>query len=143
MRSRIIVLSFLASLSWSQSIAGITNVVIIVSENRSFDHMFGTFPGAEGTLIGHMKNGVAVALAHSTDLPLANYGHTGTDAHADIDGGKMDGFAPFSSTVNDVNQAYVQLWQSDIPQLWALAQSGGVADHHFTPIAGPTFTKQT
>jgi phospholipase C len=102
MRSRIIILSFLASLSWSQSIAGVTNVVITV----------------------------------------ANCGHTWTDAHADIDGGKMDGFAPFSSTVNDVNQACVQLWQSDIPQLWARAQSGVVADHHFEPIAGPSFTKQ-
>jgi hypothetical protein len=44
--------------------------------------------------------------------------------------------------VNGVNQAYVQLWQSD-PQFWALAQSGVVADHHFAPIAGPSFTKQT
>ena len=142
MRSRIVILSFLASLSWSQSMAGVRNVVMIVSENRSFDQMFGTSPGAEGTLIGHMKNGVAVALAHSTDPPLANCGHTWTDAHADVDGAKMDGFAPFCATRNDVNQAYVQLWQSD-PQLWALAQSGVVADHHFAPIAGPSFTKQT
>jgi phospholipase C len=120
MRSRIIILSFLASRSWSQSIAGVTNVVM-VSENRSFDHMFGTF---------------------LADPPLANCGRTWTDAHADIDGAKMDGFAPFCATLNDVNQAYVQLWQSD-PQFWALAQSGVVADHHFAPIAGPSFTKQT
>jgi phospholipase C len=128
------------SVSMLAQIPGVQHVVIIVPENRSFDHVFGTYPGAEGALMGHMKNGVAVNLAHSTDPPLANCGHTWSDAHHDIDAGKMDGFAAFCPTINGVNQAYVQLWQSDIPQLWSLAQSGVVLDHMFAPIAGPSFT---
>lgn len=120
-------------------IAGVQHVVIIVSENRSFDHMFGTYPGADGVTVGQTKTG-PLALAHSTDPPLVNCPHNWGQAHTDIDGGKMDGFAANCSVVGGINQAYVQLWQSDIPQLWALAQSGVVADHHFAPIVGPSFT---
>lgn len=140
MNKSIVVLLFAVSFAWSQVIPGVQHVVVIVPENRSFDHLLGTFPGAEGTLVGHMKNGVTVALAHSTDPPLANCNHTWGAAHSDIDHGLMDGFAANCKVVNGVNQAYVQLWQSDIPQLWALAQSGVVMDHLFAPIAGPSFT---
>jgi phospholipase C len=135
-----VVLLFAVVYARAQVVPGVQHVVIIVSENRSFDHLFGTYPGAEGTAIGYTKNGVQIPLAHSTDPPLRNCAHTWGQAHLDIDKGKMDGFYSGCAVVNGINQAYVQLWQSDIPQLWALAQSGVVADHHFAPIAGPSFT---
>jgi phospholipase C len=121
-----------------QVIPGVQHVVIIVSENRSFDHMFGTFAGAEGVTIGQTKTG-PLALAHSTDPPLANCSHTWTQSHADIDAGKMDGFLSGCKTINGINQAYVQLWQSDIPQLWALAQQNVLADHFFPCLSGPSY----
>lgn len=130
----------LCALSQAQ-VEGLQHIVIIVSENRSFDHMFGTFPEADGAVVGYGKNGVAIPLAHSTDPPLANCNHTWVAAHMDIDGGKMDGFASSCAVVHGINQAYVQLWQSDIPQLWGLAESGVLADHFFAAIAGPSFTQ--
>jgi phospholipase C len=80
----------------------IEHVIIIVQENRSFDHYFGTFPGADGIpmradgtpkpcvpdpVLGH-----CVHLYHST----SQYGQGGPHDHPasimDVNGGKMDGF---------------------------------------------------
>src|SRR5579863_4171668 len=44
-----------ASAQTSSGIHKIKHVVIIMQENRSFDHYFGTFPGADGI---PMRNGV-------------------------------------------------------------------------------------
>lgn len=122
-----------------QVIPGIQHIVIIVSENRSFDHMFGTYPGADGVTIGHMRNGVTVPLAHSTDPPLVSCTHSWGADHSDVDGGLMDGFAGNCGTINGINQAYVQLWQSDIPQLWGLAQQYVLSDHFFPCLGGPSY----
>lgn len=124
----------------AQTIPGIHHFVIIIPENRSFTHMFGTMPGVDGPKVGKMKNGRTVVLAHSTDPPLANCGHNWANTHSDIDGGLMDGFAAHCPVINGINQAYVQLWQSDMPDLWALAQSGVVLDHMFASVAGPSFS---
>ncbi len=35
----------------------ISHVVIVIQENRSFDDLFATFPGADGTTMGRAKNG--------------------------------------------------------------------------------------
>src|ERR1700729_2716634 len=34
-----------------------THVVILVQENRTFDNLFATFPGADGTTVGKTHNG--------------------------------------------------------------------------------------
>ena len=47
-----LLLVFVAFLS---SIPQLQHIIIIMQENRSFDHYFGTFPGADGI---PMKNGV-------------------------------------------------------------------------------------
>jgi phospholipase C len=90
--------------SRSTSEAGIhkiKHIVIIMQENRSFDSYFGTFPGADGI---PMKNGVpTVCVPNPTtqtcDKPYldntdknAGGPHGQTNATADINGGKMDGF---------------------------------------------------
>jgi phospholipase C len=79
----------------------IQHVVVIMQENRSFDQYFGTFPGADGlpvqngqftTCVPDPATSTCVKPYHdSSDL---NYGgpHGQTNATADINGGKMDGF---------------------------------------------------
>ena len=79
----------------------IKHVIVIMQENRSFDHYFGTFPGADGI---PMQNGApSVCLANPTGQPCArpfvehgdrNGGaaHSSRAAAKAIDGGKMDGF---------------------------------------------------
>jgi phospholipase C len=77
-------------------------VIIIVQENRSFDHYFGTFPGADGIpmlpdgtpkpcvpdpVLGH-----CVRPYHSRNQYAQGGPHDYPAATADVDGGKMDGF---------------------------------------------------
>jgi phospholipase C len=79
----------------------IRHVIIIMQENRAFDHYFGTYPGADGI---PMENGVPTVCNPNPftgqcvrpyhDANDTNLGgpHTATDSVANIDGGKMDGF---------------------------------------------------
>jgi len=62
----------------------IRHVVFIVKENRSFDHMFGRFPGANGATHGKISTGQILPLAHAPDAAL-NYGHGWVAAHNAMD----------------------------------------------------------
>ena len=89
--------------------AGIENIdhfVFIVQENRSFDHYFGTFPGANG--IPRFPNGrfkpcaarsegaVPQALSRPNQFDQGGpHGEQGS--RISIDGGKMDGFVTFAA----------------------------------------------
>jgi len=80
----------------SDGIHNIRHVVVIMQENRSFDHYFGTYPGANGipggVCVPDPLHGGCVAPFHdSSDL---NYGgpHGATNSAADVNGGRMDGF---------------------------------------------------
>jgi phospholipase C len=79
----------------------IKHVIMIVQENRSFDHYFGTYPGANGI---PRRNGVPTVCApdpatnkcvkpyHDSLDRNAGGPHGERDARLDIDGGQMDGF---------------------------------------------------
>jgi phospholipase C len=137
----------------------IKHIVIIMQENRSFDHYFGTFPGADGI---PMKNGVPTVCINdpSTNICVKPYhdpndinygaGHGSPYAVADIDGGKMDGFlkalkmsrkgcksADAPGCVDGKNGPDVMGWHDarEIPNYWAYAQNFVLQDHLFEPVA--------
>jgi phospholipase C len=79
----------------------IRHVIVIMQENRSFDHYFGTYPGADG--LPRQKGTFAVCVPDTYlhrcikpyhDHRRRNIGgtHQHAGAIADIDGGRMDGF---------------------------------------------------
>src|SRR5712691_11370050 len=80
----------------------IKHVIVIMQENRSFDHYFGTYPGADGfprTANGEFAvcvpdpvKGVCQKPYHDTNDLNAGGPHGQASATADINGGKMDGF---------------------------------------------------
>jgi phospholipase C len=132
----------------------IQHVVIIMQENRSFDHYFGTFPGAEGI---PMANGVpTVCVPDPSDGSCVQPYHDSNDVnqggphHAaaalgDVDGGKMDGFiTQYLAARNCVDptdpgcavagrQRDVMGYhdQREIPNYWAYARSFVLLDHLF------------
>ncbi len=123
----------LVALSSAAQTMPIQHVVIIIKENRSFDHMFGTFPGANGATSG-MAGSKKIQLRHAklvqNDLP-----HRWVASLQDIDHGKMDGFylsAPHYAS-------YVQFQQSDIPNYWKYAQTFALADNFFSSMYGGSF----
>ncbi len=74
----------------------IDHFVFIVEENKSFDHYFGTYPGANGIPKGVAEedpiSGNMVAPYHDTSVIDFDAPHDRSNALADIDGGAMDGF---------------------------------------------------
>ena len=135
----------------------IRHVVVIMQENRSFDHYFGTFPGAEGI---SMQNGVPTACVPDPkrggcvrpfhDPADVNHGgpHAAASHVADVDSGKMDGFIkvaegagscanqfdPFCTTP-DTTDVMGYHDQREIPNYWSYAQAFVLQDHMFEPNA--------
>jgi len=74
----------------------IEHFVFIMQENRSFDHYFGTYPGADAIPSGvgllDPTDNTTVTPFHNTNFIDFDAPHDWSNAHADIDGGKMDGF---------------------------------------------------
>jgi len=133
----------------------IQHVVIIMQENRSFDHYFGTFPSADGipvrdgvptVCVVDPRSGRCVQPFHDSADRNAGGPHGQMDASADIDGGKMDGFIrqvlgrkkhcqdpedPACAAEGDVLD--VMGWHDDreIPNYWSYAQGFVLQDHLF------------
>lgn len=132
-------LFFVASIASSaQSHSPIQHVIFIVQENHSFCNYFGTFPG-ENCTQGQISTGAWVPLTHAPDQPF-NCGHTWSALHTAMHNGKMDRFDKICPTYDGPPlQAYVQYYQSDIPNYWSYAQTYGLADRFFSSLAGPSF----
>jgi phospholipase C len=116
----------------------IKHVVFIIKENRSFDNMFGTFPGADGASSADDK-GRRRPMVHGPmydqrlphDLP-----HDYIAALKAWDHGKMDGFT--QSEASD-KYAYTQLTKDQLPNYWHWAERFVLGDHFFASVNGPSF----
>ncbi len=137
----------------------IKHIVIIMQENRSFDHYFGTFPGADGI---PMQNGVPTVCVndpathqcvkpyHDPNDVNTGAAHTAKAAVDAIDGGAMDGFLNVlrhsrrnctvpndPSCAASVGKPDVMGWHDarEIPNYWAYARTFVLQDHMFEPNA--------
>jgi len=110
----------------------IDHVVFIVKENRTFDHLFGRFPGADGATTGLTCFGEEVPLTLATDSsPGAT--HSFDAGISAINGGKMNCFRR--------GLAYVQYRHNQIPNYWAYAERFVLADRFFSSSYGPTWVE--
>jgi phospholipase C len=139
----------------------IKHVVVIMQENRSFDTYFGTFPGADGFPMRYGQPSVCVPNPNGPcirpfhDAKDRNFGgsHQAVDAHADINGGKMNGFVVVASRSiakhcahNDVSAYCVAGGKGqdvmgyhdarEIPNYWTWAKDFVLQDHMFEPNYG-------
>jgi phospholipase C len=131
----------------------IQHIIVIQQENRSFDSYFGTYPGADGipsTACVPDPRTSACVRPYPDHADVNGGGpHGQTNATADINGGKMDGFvgqalagkkgctdptnpACTNSATPDVMGYHTQ---SDIPNYWTYAQDFALQDHMFEPNA--------
>jgi phospholipase C len=119
----------------------IQHVIFIMKENRSFDHYFGKFPGADGVTVGKISTGESVSLWRAPDIMFHDEDHMWQGAHIAYDGGKMDMFdINNNSNVNGDFEAYTQMTQADIPNYWAYAQKFVLSDHTFQSTFSPSFS---
>jgi phospholipase C len=108
--------------------AKIKHIVFVIKENRTFDTLFGRFPGADGTTQGTTCDGSTIPLRHAADS-VGDEGHSFFDGITAVNGGRMDCFEP---------GGYVQYLRADIPNYWAYAQRYALADEFFSSLYGPT-----
>jgi len=118
----------------------IQHVVFIMKENRSFDHYFGQFPGADGATAGMISTGQTIPLWRAPDVMFHDEDHSWWGAHVAYDGGKMDHFDITSaSNVNLDFQDYTQMTEADIPNYWTYARNFVLADHTFQSTNASSF----
>ena len=116
--------------------APISKVVIVLQENHTLDNYFGTYPGVDGT------SGKVICLPNArgssrctrpypspTRTP-ADMSHTWATAHADFDGGAMDGFVYSEGGGGTM----AQFDRSDIPHYWTAADRYSLCDRYFTSV---------
>ncbi len=120
-----------------QTTSPIKHVVFIVKENRSFDFMFGRFPGADGATTG-MRGGTTVPLTRGSYVISSDVPHAYSDAVIDWDNGKMDGFG-HKLAGYDSDAAYTQMYPDQIPNYWKWAQDFVLGDDFFASVLGSSF----
>ncbi|MFF3558669.1 phospholipase C [Streptomyces sp. NPDC002574] len=144
------------------TLSQIKHVVYVMMENRSFDHYFGTYPGARGfgdpTAIT-LPNGNSVFQQpdpanpdgylepfHMSTLTtgaaaIPSLSHDWRDQHASWNQGAMDGWlTTHIASDGAVNGSYTMGYftREDIPFHWALAESFTLLDNYHCSILGPT-----
>ena len=121
--------------------SGIDHVVVVMMENRSFDHLLGWLPHADGKQAGlsYVDN---AGVAHPT-FPLApdfqgcahpDPSHSYDGARVEWNNGRCDGWLR-------VNDAYSIGYyrRQDLPFLGKLAPAFTTCDRFFASFLGPTF----
>ena len=130
----------------------ISHVIVVVQENRSFDNLFATFPGARGATRGKekvKKHGQYVdKWLTLKPQPLAiNYdlSHCRASYLNDWDNGKMDGFN--TTALNacgagppDGARPYHYVTPSEIAPYWDIASEWVLADEMFQTQGSGSFT---
>ncbi|HEY5426438.1 MAG TPA: alkaline phosphatase family protein [Candidatus Tumulicola sp.] len=128
--------------------AKIAHVVIIIQENRSFDNLFATFPGADGATTGKTHDGKIVKLVKSNLASMdLNHMHSGFLTECDMQGGacKMDGFDQIGFGASGQNgpaglYPYRYVDPAQIAPYWTMAKQYALADHLFQTQGSGSFT---
>jgi phospholipase C len=144
-----------------QARSHLEHLIFIVQENRSFDHYFGTFPGAEGIPMSDGRPSVCVPDPildacvrpyHTSSQLQAGGPHAQRHSRVDVNGGAMDGFirsvvdSPIycadhradpkcAGYLGPQGQPDVMSYMTkrEIPNYWAYAKEFVLQDHMFAP----------
>ncbi len=143
-----------SDLSDSELLAPIEHIVVLMMENRSFDHYFGSLSLEEGRmdvdgLIGGEFNlgpgGERVEAFPTSNSFVSPPPHTWDAMHGMWNNGKNDGFCLEHHKVNgETNpQAFREVMQymrrKDIPVHYALADNYALCDKYHCSLLGPTW----
>jgi phospholipase C len=112
----------------------IKHVVFLIKENRTYDHMFGRFPGGNGVTVG-MHHGTPRPLIRGIDRLPGDLPHCYTCAIAAWNDGAMDDFEQGLHG----EWAYSQLRRDQLPNYWRWAREYVLFDRFFASAHGPSF----
>jgi len=133
----------LSRISGSGASGSIKHVVLIIQENRSFDDLFATFPGADGATTGRWKN-KTITLRKVDLVALCDFKHGRGNFLLDYDNGKMDGFGSEQTRGECPPKAgklpYQYVNPKQIASYWDIAKQYVLADHMFQTQGSGSFT---
>jgi len=121
----------------------INHLIIVVMQNASFDHLFGTYSGANGldqTAASYTQkdaSGNTVQPQLLTNLSPADLQHTQTSYQFAYDGGKMDKYAAGNGAISMDYYDNTSIGtagdgrQFGVNTLWGYAQQYALADNFF------------
>jgi phospholipase C len=126
----------------------IKNIVVIMQENRSFDHYFGRMTqfghAVDGIPAGYTNptgTGATAAPAHapttciSPDVP-----HSWSAIHSEWDNGKMDGFYKNAASNGGPGERALYWYdQHDLPFYYWVYSTFAMSDRFFCAVLGPTW----
>ena len=115
----------------------IKHIVFLIKENRTFDTLFGRFPGADGATSGKTCHGGGRVPLRQAKDSTHDVPHQFINGVIVIDGGRMDCFNQFIHQKPSL-AGYVQYSRSQIPNYWAYARHFELADRFFTSVYAPT-----
>jgi phospholipase C len=113
----------------------IDHIVFVIKENRTFDHIFGRFPGADGATVGERCNGPPVALRRARNW-VPGPDHSFTGGLLAVNGGRMNCFDRLGGGAH--LESYVQYHPDQVANYFALAKHYVLADRFFSSAYGPT-----
>jgi phospholipase C len=138
----------------------IDNIVVVMMENRSFDHYFQDLPNegqpnaevapANTTVPGIDGTPVPFVHATSSQFCFGDTNHEWLGTHQEVDNGKMDGFATVNDGTHEMPmigppgflsgaRAMTYYTGADLPLMYWAAQNYAIADHYFASLPGPTW----
>ena len=120
----------------------IEHIILVMMENRSFDHLLGWLPGANGRQAGLVYTDTAgephptMQLTTFVGCAHPDPDHSYAGGRSEYDGGKMDGW--LRTTTNDAFSIgyYVE---DQLPFFSALARNFTTLDNYFASILASTF----
>jgi phospholipase C len=122
--------------------SGIDHIVVVMMENRSFDHFFGWLPGSDGKQAGLSyldRQGKRQFTHHLTEFSSCEFSdpdHSYHGGRTELNGGKCDGWLRAGD--NDIFCiGYYQ--KPDLPFLGNAATSWTVCDRYFAAVMAPTY----
>jgi phospholipase C len=134
------------------------HVLVMMMENRSFDHYFQKLPEAGQPDVDVAppdfsnpdKDGKPVKIFHDDSYCFVDTNHEWSGSHQEYDGGKMDGFWAANDQHHDLpahgtldmlsgKRAMGYYDQTDLPFYYWLANEYAIADHYHASLLGPTF----
>jgi phospholipase C len=125
--------------------AVIKNVVVVIMQNRSFDHLFGTFPGANGIQPGvpgftqKTSTGAIVTPQLLTSVSTPDLPHARSDFLRVWDNGLMDKYALFNGVTS---MGHYDNTTPGMSTLWNWAQQFALADNFFPSVMGDAPSNQ-
>jgi len=142
----------------------ITNVIVLMMENHSFDNYFGHVNEAQGRSdveeapadAGNpMTDGGTAPYTHAPHLCTLDTNHEWDGTHLEWADGGMSGFAQQNEgwsagdlpngadpTLASGARAMFYYDQTDLPFYYSLAQSFAIADHYHASVLGPTWVNR-